>query len=579
MNAATPELDLRVRIAVNTGDALVALDARPGLGEAMVAGDVVNTASRMQQAAPVNGILVGAETEACTNQVVTYVAAAPIVAKGKQEPIPVWVASEVRGLGEGKPLGDAQLVGRSRALDVLRGTWDHVVTDRTPHLVTVFGHAGFGKTRLGAEFMQIAEETGGRTVSGRSLPYRESSAFVALGDQVKRLSGIFESDPLDVAERKLREAVRTLGSVDAEAVASHLAILLGLDPNARVADRETLFFSVRCFIEAVARDQPTLLVFEDAHWADPGLLDLIEQLAGRLHDLPVMLLILARPELLDSRPGWGGGLPAYSAITLQALSASEAGELAGDLLSRLATDERDRRIEYVVATAEGNPLFIEQLAAMVTEQTPGGAGPLPSSLRGIVTARLDALPAEERSLLLDAAVVGKVFWRGTLTPPPEGQARLTALLAALERRDLIRRSASSAIEGDEEYAFKHVLIRDGAYAMLPRARRRTRNAEVARYFEEHTPEVGEAAAAIARHWRDAGEPARAIPFFVAAAEEADRGWAKERVAILYAEALRIAPEGDEELRRRLLRLHAVAVQRAAHVEDVRKLRHEDASAD
>jgi predicted ATPase len=414
-------------------------------------------------------------------------------------------------------------------------------------------------------------ELGGRTVRGRSLPYRDSSAYGAFAAQVKQFCGIFESDPIEVALEKLRaETAKLLGPSESQEVAGHLAILLGLDREGSVADRETLFFSVRRFIEAVARDRPTMLVFEDVHWADRSLLDLIELLA-RLRDLPILLLALARPELLDARPGWGGGLPAYTALPLDQLKESEARELATHLLSKLEDRGRAERAALLAETGEGNPLFIEQLVATLTE-TLGDEAQLPTTIRGIVAARLDALPAAERAVLLDAAVGGKVFWRGALermSDDPEGL--LPDLLGALEGRDLIRRQMVSAIEGDQQFIFKHVLIRDVAYDLLPRARKRERHAQVAEFLEQATSVTGEAAAALARHWRDAGEPERAIEHLIAAAEEAERGWAKDRAVAFYREALELLPEDDAGRRNAVKRRLAIAHTAAYHAVDARLL--------
>jgi class 3 adenylate cyclase len=556
------DLDVQLRIAVNTGEALVALGARAELGEAMVTGDVVNTASRLQTAAPVNGILVGRETYNATRDAIEYEPAEPVEAKGKADPVDAWIPLRaLHAAGERRQTGD--LVGRARELDVLRGVWERVALESVPHLVTVFGPAGIGKTRLAQEFSASVEELGGRTVHGRSLPYRESSAYFAFSTQVKELCGIFESDSSEVGLAKLQERVPD------ETVVRHLAILLGLDPEGSVDDREELFFSVRVFIESVARERPLLLVFEDIHWADRGLLDLIELLAARLRELPIMLLTLSRPDLLDSRPSWGGGLPAYSALPLAPLSADEAQELARLRLGGVRDEEAGRLAE----TAEGNPLFIEQLAATMAESAQTG-GALPTTIRGILAARLDALPPKERALLLVAAVCGKTFWRGALERIEEGEGSLSELLGALERRDLIVRDTSSAIEGEQQFGFKHVLIRDVAYELLPRAQRREHHARAAQFFEETTAELGEVAAALARHWRDAGDPGRALGYFVRAAEQAEHGWAKDQAAILYREALDLASENEQaqlsDVRRRLALARAAAV----HIPDARVLIHE-----
>ncbi|MBA3717843.1 MAG: AAA family ATPase [Actinobacteria bacterium] len=548
-------LDLQLRIAVNTGEAIVQLGSRPELGEAMVAGDVVNTAQRLQAAAPVNGVLVGNETRAATRDAIQYEAASAVLAKGKAAPVKAWLA--VRSLldaGERRHRGD--LVGRARELDVLRGIWERVSGDRTPHLVTVIGPAGIGKTRLTQEFDRVVNELGGRSVHGRCLPYRESSAYFAFSTQVKQLCGVFESDPPEVGLRKLRESAEP-------DVAEHLAILLGLDPDGVVQDRETLFFSVRRFIESVATERPTMLVFEDIHWADRGLLDLIELLAARLRDLPIMLLALARPDLLDARPSWGGGLTAYTALPLSPLAAHDAEELAEKLLGTPQGDRASR----LAATAEGNPLFIEQLAATMAETHEES---LPTTIRGIVAARLDALPAAERTLLLDAAVIGKMFWRGAVERMT-GERTDANLLGALERRDLIVRDTSSIIEGEQQFSFKHVLIREVAYELIPRAQRKALHARVAEFFEDSTSELGESAAALARHWRAAGEPERAFGYFVRAAEQAENGWAKDKAALLYREALELVPADDSERMASLRRRLALARAAAVHIPDARQL--------
>jgi class 3 adenylate cyclase len=572
LNDADARLELQIRIAVNTGEALVSLGARPSMGESMVAGDVVNTASRLQSAAPVNGIIVGEETYASTREAIRYEPTPPVEAKGKAALVPAWIAIDALIAAGERTVSRGPLVGRGRELGVLQGIWERVADERTPTLVTIVGAPGVGKTRLGIEFGRVVKEMGGRSVRGRSLPYRDSSAYGAFAAQIKQFCGIFESDPIDVAVDKLRAEVESLlGAFESAEVAGHLAILLGLDREGSVGDRETLFFSVRRFIEAVAGDKPTMLVFEDVHWADRSLLDLIELLAARLRDLPILLLALARPELLDARPGWGGGLPAYTALPLDQLKESEARELATQLLAATIDSRRAEQAALLAETGEGNPLFIEQLAATLAETSPGVDSALPTTIRGIVAARLDALPAAERALLLDAAVGGKVFWRGALERMTDDPEELSELLGALEQRDLIRRQMVSAIEGDQQYIFKHVLIRDVAYDLLPRARRREGHAQVAQYIEDATSETGEAAAALARHWRDAGEADRAIEYLVTVAEEAERGWAKDRAVSFYQEALALLPEDDGDRRNVIKRRLAIAHAAAYHAVDARLL--------
>jgi class 3 adenylate cyclase len=562
LNAEQPELELRIRGAVNTGEAVVTLSARPALGEAMVAGDVVNTASRLQGSAPVGEIIVGEETYRATRSAIEYEAVEPVVAKGKSAPIEAWRAVAPTTAGGERDLSSTPFVGRDREVGLLDATWERVELERRPHLITMLGPPGVGKSRLTAEFTERIAARGGRVVRGRCLPYRERSAYGAFAMQIKELAGIFDSDDVEVATGKLRALVeRLVGKEEAEAVAGHIAILLGLVTKATAPDRDSLFQSVRIFIEAGARDEATAFVFEDIHWADQALLDLIELLAARLHDLPVLLLTLARPELLDTRPGWGGGLLAYNALPLEPLGGSDAAALALHLLGA------DTKAAQVAEAAEGNPLFIEQLAAVLSERGTSATETLPTTIRGLVSARLDALPAEEREVILDASICGRIFWLGALVRIARDPDGLRNALAALERRDLLRRDNVSRIEGDEQWSFKHVLIRDVAYDLQPRARRRDGHRQVAEFIEASTPEVGEAGAALARHWRGAGELERAVKHFVAAAEEAERGWAKELAVSLYKEALDMTPAEDAERFRFLRKRLAVAQSAFFHVED------------
>ena len=324
LNAEQPELELRIRGAVNTGEAVVTLSARPALGEAMVAGDVVNTASRLQQHAPVGEIVVGEETYRATRSAIEFEPLDAVTAKGKTAPLAVWRAVAPASAMGVRNLSSTPFVGRDREVGLLDATWERVELERRPHLITVLGPPGVGKSRLSAEFTDRIASRGGRVVRGRCLPYRERSAYSAFAMQVKELGGIYDSDGLELATDKLRTLVeRLVGKDEAAVVAGHLAIILGFETEATAPDRDSLFHSVRVFIEAGARDEATAFVFEDIHWADPALLDLIELLATRLQDLPVLLLTLARPELLDARPAWGGGMLAYQTLPLEPLDGVE----------------------------------------------------------------------------------------------------------------------------------------------------------------------------------------------------------------------------------------------------------------
>src|SRR3990170_823732 len=253
---------LQVRIAVNTGEAIVELEARPGHGEAMIAGDVVNTAARLQSAAPVGSVLVGEETYASTRVPIEYRPAQPVKAKGKTAPVRAVLALRaVAAIGE-RPSTPVPMVGRERELDVLTEIWERVADERRPHLVTVFGAAGIGKSRLALEFSQHVASRDGRVIRGRSTPYGASSPYSAFAQHVKQVAGVFDSDELTDARSKLHVAVAELvGTTAAEEHSAHLAMLVGLGAEGDVPDRETLFFSARVLVESLASEGPTVLLF------------------------------------------------------------------------------------------------------------------------------------------------------------------------------------------------------------------------------------------------------------------------------------------------------------------------------
>jgi len=556
--------DLQIRIAVNTGEAMVSLGARPALGESMVAGDVVNTAARLQAAAPLNGVVVGEETYLATKGAIEYEPTAPVVAKGKEHPVGAWVAVRASTAAGVRPITTAGIVGRSFELAILNTIWRRTAAERLPHLVSIFGPAGIGKSTLAAEFGRLAAESGARIVHGRSLPYRESGAYGALASQVMKLAGLYESDAAGVVAEKLHAKTTALlggTETDPDVVAGHLGVIVGVDAGTEASDREALFYSVREFLEAAAREQPTILVFEDTHYADASLLDLVHELAARVRGLPILFVTLARPELLDVRNDWGSGLRGYTTLTLPPLDERDARELAVRRLADAA------QATGVLRIAEGNPLFIEQLAASIGEVAPGK---LPTNIRELVAARLDALPLAERSLLLDAAVVGKVFWLDALHALNSDGGDLLRLLGELERRDFVRRETGSIIEGKQQFAFTHAVIRDVAYDLLSRAERARRHALVAEFFGTATGGSGEVIGALALHWRAAGDHQRAVEQLLRAAELAERGWAKNHAAFLYHEAFELVPAEDTERRNAIRRRLALASTASFHVPDVRR---------
>jgi len=571
MDQADPLLVLNVRAGVNTGEAIVELSARPEAGVAMVAGDVVNTAARLQSNAPVNEVVVGEETYASTRTVIEYRPIEPIAAKGKTDPVAAWVAvAPLVEAGE-RVFSEVPLVGRGDELANLRSLWDMVSSEHRCSLVTVFGPAGIGKSRLAHELAHRATDSGGLAIRGRSAGYGDAGPYTAFAQQVAQIAAFDGDDPAAALEKLRAKAAELEVADDPIEVADAVAVLAGLPVEGADPDRDGLYFSARLFVEAVARKQPTLLAFEDIHFADPSLLDLVEFLASRVQDVPLLLVATSRPELLTSRPSWGGGLLASSTISLGPLNEEDAVELTGKLFEQRGLDELKDRAESLASSSDGNPLFIEELTASLAERSTRDASQLPGSIRGIVAARLDALPAPERTAILDASVVGKVFWRGALERlRPDRDQDLAALLGSLERRDFIRREGSSQIKGEQQFTFKHGLIREVAYLTLPREERRRCHETTALYLEEMGLPAGDADATLAYHWREAGSNDNAIQHLLAAAEVAGRGWAKARAATLYTQALELVPEDDPQLKKEIVKKQAVATVASFHIRDVER---------
>jgi class 3 adenylate cyclase/tetratricopeptide (TPR) repeat protein len=541
-------LDLAARAAVNTGDAVVAVggDRR---GEVLAIGDVVNTASRLQTAAPEGRLIVGEETYRATRNAIGYEPLDAVEAKGKAKPVPAWLAVASVGAPAERPIAAHPLVGRDRELELMRSLWARAVEDRRPQLVTLLGPPGIGKSRLCREVFSVVTESGGQVMRGRCLPYGEQSGYHAFPQAVRAMSGILDSDSPDVARKKLRDTLEQL--LPAEEVAEterHLGLLLGLGAPDDAAHPKLLFFAARRFLENAAQAKPTLVLFEDIHWAQKSELDLLEYLATFARDAPLIFIAPARPELLDVRAGWGSGLVSHTTVVLDPLPEDAAVELASQLLDTIGESIDVARL---VETAEGNPLFLEELAASVSER--GDEEALPVTVREAIASRIDAVPDDPRAALLSAAVIGKTFWRNVVSAVG-GIEDVDEALALLEARDFIRREAISQLAGDAEFTFKHMLIHEVAYSTVPRATRRERHAAVARYVEEMLAEASETLAwVLAHHWREAGEGARAIPYLLAAAEAAFGGWAQDAALQLYATALELAEDEDERRRIRLQR--------------------------
>ena len=540
---AREEDDLQVRIAVNTGEALVVLGARPAEGEGMAAGDVVNTTARLQAAAPVNGVLVGEATYRATRDVVEYVPHEPVVAKGKSEPIPVWEAVQVRArLGMDVERATLPLVGRTRELGVIVDAFERAKSEREPQLVTLVGVPGIGKSRLvGAFFSQL--EGSPDLVwwrQGRALPYGDGVSFWAVAEMVKAQAGISENDPPDVCAAKLRASVDQLVADEAERdwVTDHLLPLVGVEHGGGGGDSAPAW---RAFFEGLAERRPLVMVFEDMHWADEGLLDFIDHLVDWATGVPLVVIATARPELLDRRQAWGGGKLNVSTIALTPLSDDEAAQIIHGVLDQAALPAATQ--QALLERAGGNPLYAEQFARLYTERGSADDLPLPETVQGLIAARLDGLSSDEKRIVQDASIYGKVFWAGAVGADDD-------TLHSLDRKGILRRERRSAVGGETQYVFRHVLVRDVAYGQIPRAARGEKHVGAADWIEalgradDHAELVAHHLAAAAELGVEVGDRARNA--FRRAGDRARALGAWPAAERYYAQALESWPVEDAD---------------------------------
>jgi class 3 adenylate cyclase/tetratricopeptide (TPR) repeat protein len=579
LNEADPGLALRVRVGVNTGDVLVLLDPKLERGEARVAGDVVNTAARIQAAAPVDAVAVGFDTFRQTERVIVYEELEPVEAKGKSELVRLFRAVEPRArLGrELIQTHDSPFVGREVEQTLLRGLLERCARDSSTHLVTLVGEPGVGKSRLVAELARhVASLTGVVTWrQGRCLPYGEGITFWALGELVKAHAGIYETDSSAVAERKLETV---LPAVEERAwLRARLLPLLGIDSGA-VASREESFRAWRRFLEELAAHGPAVIVIEDLHWGDPALLDFLAYLAEWAHGVPLLLLCTARPELFENNPDWAGGMGNTTTVSLPPLSDTETAQLVSALAGSPLTEGTTRTILERVG---GNPLYAEELVRLVAER--GLDAGLPDSVHALIAARLDSLSPGRKGLLQDAAVVGRVFWAGALAAMGERKpGEVEQALHELSRNELIRPARASSMEGEAEYAFWHALVRDVAYAQIPRAERARRHQAAAAWLERRAGErVEDLAELLAHHYtaalalaEAAGERDQAAALtplarrFLTLAGQRALALDVARAEASLGRALQLAPEGHPE-RAQLLERWAEAVQQRGRPQEAK----------
>jgi predicted ATPase/class 3 adenylate cyclase len=469
-------VEMQVRIGVNTGEVVVG-DA--AAGQALVVGDAVNVAARLEQAAPIGDILLGPATYALVRDHVVVETTEPLALKGRTGSVVAHRLLSIRpGSDQVGSRPDPPLVGRDRELEVLRSAFDLAVAQRSCVLVTVLGPAGIGKSRLAREF---AERVGDDAIvlHGRCLPYGDGITFWPVADVVKQASGITDADARSDARAKIEAAIE--GASDGALVAERVAGVTGFGNT--VAGLQETFLAIRRFLEWMGRDRPLVVVLDDLQWAEPTLLDLVEYLGGWSRDVPMLLLCLARPDLMEARRTWAGEIVTASVLSIDPLDADESQQLVSSLLGGTNLDAG--AFARIAEPAAGNPLFLEEMLRMLDDDglllregerwiatSDLGEVGVPDSIQALLGARLDRLSREERIVIRSAAVVGKVFWWGAveeLAPEPI-RSHIGSALQTLERKDLIQREPSS-FAGEDAFRFHHILIQETAYRGTPKQER------------------------------------------------------------------------------------------------------------
>jgi predicted ATPase/class 3 adenylate cyclase len=581
LNEQDPALSLQVRIGINSGEVVVALGARPKEGEGIVTGDVVNTASRLQGAAPVNGIAVSESTYRATDRIFDYEELEPVEVKGKAKPLAIYrpLAPRARFGSDIIRTHATPLVGRELEKPLLIGTFERSAQQHSCQLVTIVGEPGVGKSRLCAElFFHLYERPAlTRWRQGRCLPYGEGIAFWALGEIVKAECGILESDSQAESEAKLDQALPQ-GDPDVAWLKARLAPLVGA--GGEPASQEESFTAWRRCVEAWAEARETILVFEDLHWADDALLSFLEHVADWTEGVPLLLLCTARPELFEQHPTFAAGLRNATTINLAPLTDEETARLISSLLKRAVLPAET--LQALLERAGGNPLYAEEFVRLLADRGQvSAAEEVPDSVQALIAARLDTLSPERKSLLQDAAVLGKFFWAGALAEMGDREPHETEqALHELSRKELVRPVRRSSMEGEVEYAFWHLLVRDVCYAQIPRAGRAVRHRAAATWIEAKAGERAEDVAdVLAHHYITALDLARAAREteetqeleagairYLALAGERALALDVDRAEQALARGLELAPAGHPE-RAALLERWANAAQQQGRLKE------------
>ena len=487
---------LAIRIGVNSGEVVVGTDGSKGT---VATGDAVNVAARLEQAAAPGEVLVGQQTWELARHAARAERVAPLTLKGKAADVPAWRLLEVESLSESErgSTTTSRLVGREREVAVLEQALERSRADRRCQLVTVLGAAGVGKTRLLSEVLAGLPATT-TVLSGRCLSYGEDIVFWPLQQMLRQAAGLEPGSDDERGRARLRSLLPD--DPEAERVVERLAPLAGL--RGTPAEADETHWAVRRLVESLGRRGQVVLVLDDVHWAEPALLDVVEHLADWSRDTPLLLAALARPEFLDDRPQWGGGKLNASTVLLEPLADAAAAGLLDNLEGglpggrRIGVDTRAR----ILRAAGGMPLYVEQMLAMLVDEGWAGTddGPtgdrrqvdVPPTIAALLAARLDRLPPGERAALEAASVVGLTFYRDAVAELASADPKSAAgSLMALSRKELIRPTTSD-LPAEEAFRFLHVLLRDTAYAAIPKARRAELHERFARWLDKRSEQLG-----------------------------------------------------------------------------------------
>jgi class 3 adenylate cyclase/tetratricopeptide (TPR) repeat protein len=478
------------RIGVNTGQ-VVAGDA--GAGQRFVSGDAVNLAKRLEEAAGTGEVLIGGETYRLVRDAVTVEPIDALMVKGKAEPIRAYrLMAVAQGATGTTRRADAPMVGRTRQHQLLADAFAQTTADRMCHLFTILGAAGVGKSRLVNEFLS-GLQANVRLLRGRCLSYGQGITFWPIREMVHAAAGIADDDPPASAREKIAAILDEPTGGDVQRIVDRVSETIGLVEGA--PNPEETLWAARRFFEGLAADRPLVLLFDDVHWAEPGLLDLIEHIADWSRDVAILLLCVGRQELLQARTSWGGGKLAATTLHLEPLSAAESDELVGNLLGEADLETGLRR--RITEAADGNPLFVEELLGMLIDDgtlvRSNGSWVaardlerirVPPTIQALLAARLDLLSRPERSVMECGAVEGKVFHASAVAAlvPDSVRPEVPSQLLGLMRKELLRPDRPE-FTGDEAYRFRHLLIRDAAYDAMPKQSRAELHERFAAWLE------------------------------------------------------------------------------------------------